>query len=114
MRKNINIITLTESAANQIKYLLNKNVNNSAIAIRIGIKSGGCSGNKYTFEYANDKALSDKEIKEKGVTIFINSKTIPYLTGTILDYVEQKTKSKFIFKNPNEQKKCSCGESFSV
>lgn len=120
MHKNIQpaaatgIITLTDAAASRIKYLLNKRTEQSTLGIRIGVKSGGCSGLSYTFEYADNKNPSDEEVSDKGVTVFIDPKAVLYLIGTKLDYKDEKTRSGFVFINPNEKSKCGCGESFNT
>jgi len=108
-----NIISITSAAAERVKYLMAKRDRPTA-GIRIGVKSGGCSGLSYTFEYADTKNLADEEIIDKDVTIFIEPKAVIYLVGTELDYRDEKIKSGFIFINPNEKGTCGCGESFNV
>ena len=108
-----NIVNLTEAAADRIRYLMSQS-NSEAVGIRVGVKSGGCSGLAYTFEYVNEKKTADEEVLDKGVRVFIDSKATLYLIGTTLDYIDQKVKSGFVFVNPNEKGKCGCGESFTV
>ena len=105
------IIQITDAAADRIKHLLSKR---NAIGIRIGVKSSGCTGMGYTFEYADDKKTTDESVEEKGVKVFVESKAVLYLIGTKLDFVEQELGSGFVFSNPNEKGKCGCGESFFV
>lgn len=108
---NGNIISITNAAAERIKFLISKR-NKLTAGIRIGVKSGGCSGLAYTFEYADVKNPADEEVVDKGVVIFIAQKAVLYLVGTELDYKDEKVKSGFVFLNPNEKGKCGCGESF--
>jgi iron-sulfur cluster assembly protein len=107
------ILTITDAAAKRVQYLLEKREKPS-IGIRVGIKKGGCSGLEYTIEYADDKNKYDEVIQDKNVTILIDPKAIMYLIGTEMDFVEEKIKSGFTFKNPNEKGTCGCGESFHV
>ncbi len=107
------IMSLTEAAASQVKLLLDQRGEES-LGIRIGVRSGGCSGFKYEVEYADEKNKYDEEINDKGVTIFIDPKALMYLIGTQMDYIEEEFKSGFVFTNPNETGKCGCGSSFSA
>lgn len=108
-----NVMSLTQGAADQVKLLLNQRGKPSA-GIRIGVKSGGCSGLKYFVEYADEKNKFDEVVEEKGVTIFIDPKALIYLLGTEMDYISEQFKSGFTFTNPNEKGKCGCGSSFNV
>ena len=112
-RSKKDIIEITDNAAQRVKYLLDKREKDSA-GIRVGVKSGGCSGLAYTFEYADAREKFDEVIESKGVTVLIDPKAVMYLIGTTLDYVDEKMKSGFVFINPNEKGKCGCGESFHI
>lgn len=113
-------ISVTEAAIDRVQALLDQRGKPSA-GVRVGVRSGGCSGLAYTIEYADEvnpyddvvtvKALdgSDAELK-----ILIDPKAIMYLIGTEMDFVQEKLKSGFVFNNPNEKGRCGCGESFNV
>lgn len=107
------LIQITEKAAERVKQLLAKRESPS-IGIRVGVKSGGCSGLSYTFEYADEKSPLDEAITDKDVTILVDAKAVMYIIGTTLDYMDEKVKSGFVFINPNEKARCGCGESFTV
>lgn len=107
------IITVSQSAADQIKRLLDQRGKPSA-GIRIGVKQRGCSGNAYTLEYADEKGPLDEEIQAHGITIFVDPKAILFVIGTEMDFVSDQLESGFKFKNPNEKGRCGCGESFHV
>lgn len=107
------LMNLTERAAGQVAYLLAQR-GKPSLGIRVGVKAGGCSGNSYYVEYADEKGPYDEAINDKGVTILIDPKAIMYLLGTEMDYSETQFKSGFVFNNPNEKGKCGCGKSFSV
>jgi len=107
------VMQLTDNAAEQIKNLLAQREKPS-LGIRVGVKSGGCSGLKYFVEYADQKNPFDEEIVDKGVTVLIDPKALMYLLGTQMDFVSEQFKSGFTFTNPNEKGKCGCGSSFNV
>ena len=107
------VITLSDNAANRIKYIMSKSEKGS-LGVRIGVKSGGCAGMSYVMEYANKANESDEIIEDKGVKVFIDPSAIIYLIGTEMDYKKEQFSSSFIFKNPNETERCGCGESFKV
>lgn len=107
------LMSITDAAAEHVALLLDKR-GRSSVGIRIGVRSGGCSGFKYFVEYADQKNPFDEVIQEKDVTILIDPKALMYLIGTEMDYVEEEFKSGFTFSNPNEKGKCGCGSSFNV
>jgi iron-sulfur cluster assembly protein len=107
------IMVLTDSAVSQIKNLLKKR-GKPSVGIRIGVKSGGCSGLKYFVEYADEKGKYDEVVQDQDITILIDPKALMYLLGTQMDYVSEQFKSGFTFSNPNEKGKCGCGSSFNV
>ena len=107
------VISLSDKAAERIKQIMS-NAENSAIGVRVGVKSGGCAGMSYTMEYAKDIKPNEEIIEEKGVKVLIDPKAIIYLLGTEMDYKQEEFSSQFIFKNPNETERCGCGESFKV
>lgn len=106
-------ITITEAAAERVKALIAKRGKPTA-GVRIGIRSKGCSGMSYTVEFADEKSPYDETVEDKGVTVFIDPKATMFILGTEMDYVEEKLKSGFVFRNPNEKGRCGCGESFHV
>ena len=106
-------ITITPRAVEHVHTLLEQR-GKPSLGLRIGIKSGGCSGLSYIVEYADEKGQFDEVVKLEGVTVIIDPKAIMYLIGTEMDYVDGDFKSGFVFNNPNEKNKCGCGKSFSV
>ena len=110
---NKQVIKLSENAVNRIKEIMSSAENN-AIAVRVGVKSGGCAGMSYVMEYAKDIKPNEEIVEEKGVKVLIDPKAIMYLLGTEMDYKKEKFSSQFVFKNPNETERCGCGESFKI
>ena len=107
------VIKLSYNAANRIKEIMSK-ADNTAIGVRVGVKSGGCAGMSYVMEYAKESKKNEEVIEDKGVKVFIDANAIMYLLGTEMDYKKDKFSSQFVFKNPNETERCGCGESFKV
>ena len=107
------VIKLSDNAANRIKEIMSK-ADNTAIGVRVGVKSGGCAGMSYMMEYAKEVKKNEEVIEDKGVKVFIDANAVMYLLGTELDYKKDKFSSQFVFKNPNETERCGCGESFKV
>jgi iron-sulfur cluster assembly protein len=106
-------MTLSDVAAARVKHLLATR-ETPAVGLRIGVRNGGCSGLAYTMEFATDQNPLDEVIETKGVKVMIDSKALMFLLGTEMDYSEDKLRSGFTFKNPNEKSRCGCGESFHV
>ena len=107
------IIKLSENAVVRIKEIMSS-ADSNAIAVRVGVKSGGCAGLSYVMEYADDIKPNEEIIDQKGVKVLIDPKAIMYLLGTEMDYKKEKFSSQFVFKNPNETERCGCGESFKI
>ena len=104
-------ISLTPRAVSQIKSLMG---DSDAIALRVGVKKGGCAGMEYVLEYAKQINPNDEMIEDKGVKVFIDPSAIIYLIGTEMDFKKEEFSSSFVFKNPNETERCGCGESFKI
>ena len=110
---NQQVIKLSDNAVSRIKEIMSK-ADNSAIGVRVGVKSGGCAGMSYVMEYAKEVKKNEEVIEDKGVKVFIDPNAIMYLLGTEMDYKKEEFSSQFVFKNPNETERCGCGESFKV
>lgn len=107
------IMTLTDAAAERVQHLMSSR-EERAEALRIGIRTGGCSGMAYEMSFASGKEPLDEVVETKGVRLYVDSKALMYLIGTEMDYVVDKLQSGFVFNNPNEKGRCGCGESFHV
>lgn len=82
--------------------------------VRVGVKSGGCSGLSYELKFDHSLGENDKLFEEKDVKIAIDKKSFLYLIGTILEYSGGLNGKGFVFQNPNANRTCGCGESFSL
>ncbi|MCI3938843.1 iron-sulfur cluster assembly accessory protein [Chryseobacterium aahli] len=82
--------------------------------IRVGVKSGGCSGLEYVLGFDNKKTDADQIFEDNNIKIVVEKKSILYLAGTILEYSGGLNGKGFVFNNPNAARTCGCGESFSL
>ena len=82
--------------------------------IRVGVKSGGCSGLEYILNFDNQKTETDQIFEDNGIKVIIEKKSILYLAGTTLEFSGGLNGKGFVFNNPNASRTCGCGESFSL
>jgi iron-sulfur cluster assembly protein len=82
--------------------------------VRVGVKSGGCSGLSYDLKFDRTLQGDDKLFEDNEVRILVDKKSLLYLIGTTLEYSGGLNGKGFVFNNPNAQRTCGCGESFSL
>ncbi|KAB7528748.1 iron-sulfur cluster assembly accessory protein [Flagellimonas olearia] len=82
--------------------------------VRVGVKSGGCSGLSYELKFDKTASDTDKVFEDNAVRIIVDKKSFLYLVGTTLEYSGGLNGKGFVFNNPNAQRTCGCGESFSL
>jgi iron-sulfur cluster assembly protein len=82
--------------------------------IRVGVQGGGCSGLMYELGFDNELKETDKVFEVEGVKIVVDKKSFLYLVGTTLDFSGGLNGKGFVFVNPNADRTCGCGESFSI
>jgi iron-sulfur cluster assembly protein len=107
------MITLTPRAADEVKKIIAQE-NNGALALRVGVQGGGCSGLTYFLALEKEARPDDKILEAGGVKVYLDSKSALYLTDTELDFTDGLQGSGFTFKNPNAQRTCGCGHSFAA
>jgi len=107
------LMTVSSAAAERAKALIDGRGKPTA-GLRIGVRTKGCSGLSYTLEFADKQEPMDEIVETAGIKLLIDPKASLFLIGTEMDYEEEKLKSGFVFKNPNEKGRCGCGESFHV
>jgi iron-sulfur cluster assembly protein len=107
------LMMVTPLAAERVKGLIEGRGKPTA-GIRIGVRTKGCSGLSYTLEFADKQEPMDEVIEAEGIKLLVDPKASLFLIGTEMDYEEEKLKSGFVFRNPNEKGRCGCGESFHV
>ncbi len=82
--------------------------------VRVGVKSGGCSGLSYELKFDKEISEGDKVFEDNQVKIAVEKKSFLYLAGTILEFSGGLNGKGFVFNNPNANRTCGCGESFSL
>src|SRR5450432_3676930 len=108
-------ITLTERAARKIRELLEKDgVSTDTGGLRVGVQGGGCSGLSYAMRLDTQARDRDKVFEEFGARIFVDSKSLLFLNGTVLEYEDTLMRQGFVFQNPNAARSCGCGSSFTA
>jgi iron-sulfur cluster assembly accessory protein len=104
-------MTVTEAAALKASELLKANANQDA-AIRVFVKSGGCSGYSYGMAIDDKSLEGDRVFIDRGVKLVVDPKSWPLLRGSEIDYVENMLGGGFSVNNPNATSACGCGHSF--
>lgn len=102
------MITITESAKVKIADILAEE-NNPSLRVRAFVQGGGCSGFQYGFTL--DEDINEDDFDVDGV--LVDSMSMQYLTGAVIDYREDAMGSNFSISNPNAETTCGCGSSFS-
>ena len=107
-------ITVTDKAASKVHKIRSENSIPESHGLRIGVKGGGCSGLSYVLAFDEKPKENDQILKMNGVTVFIDPKSLFYLSGTVLDFSDGLGGKGFVFNNPQAAKTCGCGNSFAV
>jgi len=108
------MITVSATAKDYIAQLMNAQHATPETFVRVGVKSGGCSGLEYKLDFDTVEKEGDQVFEDKGVKVVVDMKSLLYLYGTELDYSGGLNGKGLTFNNPNASRTCSCGESFSV
>ena len=109
------MVNVSDTAAQQLLNIFieeNKDPNDNFV--RVGVKSGGCSGLSYILDFEEEASESDKIVESNGINLLIDKKSLLYLIGTTLEYSSGLNGKGFHWTNPNAQRSCGCGESFSL
>lgn len=109
------MIKVSEAAKKKVIELMQEDgFNPTSDFVRVGVKSGGCSGLSYDLKFDKENQEDDKVFEDNGVKIIVDKKSFLYLIGTTLEYSGGLNGSGFVFNNPNANRTCGCGESFSL
>ena len=106
-------VTFTENAADRVLTLITEE-GNPNLKLRAYIEGGGCSGLQYGFSFEERVDADDTVYTVKGVTFLVNSKSLQYLAGATIDYVNDLSGERFVIENPNAKSTCGCGTSFDI
>jgi len=109
------MITVSDTARKKVVELMTDDgFDATTDFVRVGVKSGGCSGLSYDLTFDKSQNEADKIFEDNGVKIIVDKKSFLYLVGTTLEYSGGLNGKGFVFNNPNAQRTCGCGESFSL
>ena len=106
------MITLTPSAATKVKDLIAAE-GTEALALRVAVRPGGCSGFSYEMFFDTDVAADDRLTEDNGVRVVVDEASAELLQGATLDYKDGLQGAGFAIENPNAQRSCGCGQSVS-
>ncbi|MCW0454003.1 iron-sulfur cluster insertion protein ErpA [Xanthomonas sacchari] len=106
-------LNFTAAAAAKVRELIREE-GNDALALRVYIQGGGCSGFQYGFEFDENRAEDDLAVQTDQVTLLVDPLSLQYLMGAEVDYSEGLHGAQFVIRNPNAKTTCGCGSSFSV
>ena len=108
------IVSISEKAAEKIRYFAAKDGVNESVGVRVAVKGGGCSGLTYDLDITDEELPTDKVVEQHGVKVMVDKKSYIYLVGTELEFSDGLNGKGFVFTNPNAKKTCGCGTSFGV
>ena len=106
------MITLTDTAARKVKQLLEAE-GATDLALRVAVRPGGCSGFSYEMFFDGDISADDVKSEQGGVQVVVDPASMQHLGGASLDYQDGLQGAGFHISNPNAQRTCGCGQSFS-
>lgn len=108
------MITLTDKGATKVReYLTAQNADVAVAGLRVGVKGGGCSGFQYQLAFDEERG-GDNIFEDRGLRILVDPDSLPYVEGSVIDFVEALTGAGFKVENPNVVAACGCGSSFKV
>ena len=106
------MITLTDSAATKVKDLIEAE-GEPNLALRVAVRPGGCSGFSYEMFFDNEVADDDAKAQFGDIEVIVDASSAMLLEGATLDYKDGLNQAGFAIDNPNAQRTCGCGQSFS-
>jgi iron-sulfur cluster assembly protein/iron-sulfur cluster insertion protein len=107
------MIVLTDTATTKVKQLLEAE-DQPELSLRVAVRPGGCSGLSYEMFFDSEKAPDDiEQTYGEGVRVVVDPQSAEYLSGASLDYKDGLQDAGFTINNPNAQRTCGCGQSFS-
>lgn len=106
------MIALTDKAATKVSELISAE-GEDGLALRVAVRPGGCSGFSYDMFFDTEVAEDDLTIEYSGVKVVVDASSAMLLEGATLDYADGLSQAGFSINNPNAQRTCGCGQSFS-
>ncbi|SVD51614.1 uncharacterized protein METZ01_LOCUS404468, partial [marine metagenome] len=106
-------LVISDNAINRLEGLI-ASKENPDLKFRVYIQGGGCSGFQYGFQFEEEVAIDDLEFKRSGVQVVVDPRSIQYLKGAEIDFIDDLQGSRFVVNNPNAATTCGCGASFGI
>ena len=106
------VLTLTESAASEVKFMLAR-AENAGKHLRVFVEQGGCSGMQYSMVF-DEPRPEDVSVEMHGVAVLVDPFSAKYLRGAVVDFSDALTGGGFKIANPNARQSCGCGKSFEA
>ena len=108
------MITLTDRGAEKVReFLSGQSAVDETAGLRVGVRGGGCSGFQYALAF-DDERDGDSVFEDKGIRLLVDRPSLPYVHGSVIDFVEGLQGAGFKVENPNVIAACGCGSSFRV
>jgi iron-sulfur cluster assembly protein len=107
-------LSLTDKAVARVRKIMEENSIPDSHGLRLSVKGGGCSGLSYVLGFDELPGEKDRVLECQGVKVFVDPKSLFYLSGTVLDFSDGLNGKGFVFNNPQATKTCGCGSSFGV
>jgi iron-sulfur cluster assembly accessory protein len=108
------LVEVTDTAADRIRALLDREGKLATHALRLKVTGGGCSGLQYQLGFDDEVADADTAVETGGIRVVVDEKSALYLLGSTLDYVDSLQEAGFKITNPNASSTCGCGQSFGA
>ena len=107
------MITVTDTASDKVKQLIDSEASDAPLFLRVAVRPGGCSGMSYEMFFDSEIADDDMELAYGEVKVVVDTSSAQYLDGATLDFKDGLQGAGFTINNPNAQRTCGCGQSFS-
>ena len=108
------MITLTDNGAEKVReFLAAQEAVAETAGLRVGVRGGGCSGFQYALAF-DEQRDGDTVFQDQGIRLLVDSPSLPYVRGSVIDFVDGLQGAGFKVDNPNVVAACGCGSSFRV
>jgi len=108
------MITLTDKGAEKVReFITAQGADVQTAGLRVGVRGGGCSGFQYNLAF-DEQREDDAVFEDRGIKLLVDRPSLPYVSGSIIDYVDSMQGAGFQVNNPNVVAACGCGSSFRV
>jgi len=108
------MISLTDKGAEKVReFLATQEAVTPTAGLRVGVRGGGCSGFQYALAF-DDQRDGDTVFEDRGIRLLVDRPSLPYVQGSVIDFVDELQGAGFKVENPNVIAACGCGSSFRV